>query len=555
MGRYFFMLQKLTVKNFALIESLEVEFSSGFNIITGETGAGKSILLGALSLITGKRADTTSISTGARKCIVEAEFKIEASVGDWFRENDIDFEENTIIRREIKDDGKSRAFINDVPVNLNQLKEFSAYIIDIHSQHDVYALSDANFRLEVLDCFNKNSELLKKYKQKFSEFIAIEKEFQHLKESHLAAKHDADYMQFRWQELESAGLREGMKAEMEQELNVLNHAELIAGNLSHALALLSSEDVNILSQLNQAKNLIQKLSGISGDYQNLFERLAAVVIELKDINSELEHAAEKVIINPDRIQKLNDSLSLIYKLEKIHGVEGDEALIEIRNNLALRLSGIESNDEKLELLKLKLKETETLLTSLADELHKSRVKAAEVFEKEVRNRLAELHMPDSKFEVKIEKTARFMPDGTDEVKFYFTANKGVPAADLQKIASGGEMSRVMLSIKSAITEKKALPTIIFDEIDTGISGKVADKAGELMKQISEGTQVIAITHLPQIASKGTRHFKVEKETLGNKTKSIVRTLDFEERVEELAEMLSGKKLSPEAMANARILLG
>lgn len=548
------MLQKLTVKNFALIESLDIEFSSGFNIITGETGAGKSILLGALSLITGKRADSSSIATGAGKCVVEAEFKIDISVRDWFLQNDIDFEEITIIRREIKDDGKSRAFINDVPVNLNQLKEFSSFIIDIHSQHDVYALSDPKFRLEVLDCFNMNSERFKQYKHQYAEFKTIEKEYQQLQESHFAAKNDADYMQFRLQELESVGLNAGMKDEMEQELNVLNNAELIAGNLSQALSVLDQQDINVIAQLNQVKSLLQKLSGIASDYETLFERINATVIELKDINAELENAAEKVIFNPDRIQKLNDSLSLIYKLEKIHGVQGDEALIEIRDTLSAQLLGIAGADERLEQLQVQLEQAEQSLWQLANDLHLERTKAAQIFEKEVGGRLAELHMPDSKFEVKIEKAARFMPDGVDEVKFYFTANKGVAATDLQKIASGGEMSRVMLSIKSAITEKKALPTIIFDEIDTGISGKVADKAGELMKQISQGTQVIAITHLPQIASKGGRHFKVEKDTSSNKTKSVVRALDYEERISELAEMLSGNKLSDEAMANARILL-
>lgn len=559
------MLKSLSIRNYALIEELDVDFSDGLTIITGETGAGKSILVGALSLILGERADTRVLQDKDKKCIVEGTFDISNYLlEELFEKNDLDYEDITIIRRDINPAGKSRAFINDTPVNLNQLKELGTKLVDIHSQHQTLTLNSAGFQLSVVDAYAQHSGLLDDYKTKYREFKNIESELNNLLEQEKNA--DLDFFQFQLDELEEASLQEGEQETLETECKTLSHAEEIKANLSQAILSLNSGDSNLLSQLSEINNLISQLGTYHPAIEELSERLNSSYIEIKDIAIELENMEEKTSHNPQRIEEINARLDMIYRLQQKHNLQTIEELLQLKNSLSKKLNGIVSLEDDIEKLKTKLAELSKKLSSLAKNISKNRVGAIPKIESEIRSLLGQMAMPNAR--LKIEHTAidDYGSAGIDKIRFLFMANKGGDYQELSKVASGGELSRLMLSIKSVISQLTSLPTIIFDEIDKGVSGKIADKVGNIMKNMAKapprttvvgrgaGLQVITITHLPQIASKADMHFLAYKQSDARSTKSILKKLNELERIDEIAKLLSGEKLSTAAIDNAKELL-
>lgn len=546
------MLLKLRVANYALIRSLEVDFARGLNIITGETGAGKSILLGALGLLTGKRADAT---TNDEKCIIEGEFEISKALQSYFTENDLDFQNPCIIRRELLPGGKSRAFVNDTPVNLKVLQELSTHLIDIHSQHEVFALSDPEFRLSVNDAFGDSVADASKFNELFVAWQALKSEWKNHTALTEQLRKESDYLSFRIEELDDAKLEEGEEELLDSELKTLAHAEEIKSHLFAASNMLESGDENIISLLGRLLQTIQKVAEYHDRLPEQAGRIQSVQIEVKDLAGEIEDILSSVEFNPERLQFVNDRLSLIHKLKKLHGASDLQELLQMGESIREKLKMLQISDERSAELEKQVTQAEYNLSKLADVLYKKRVVGAEKLQKLIAEHLVRLNMPHAQFVVKVEKLAEFTKNGSDRVLFLFSANPGSEAQDIRKIASGGEMSRVMLAIKTVIARLRKLPTLIFDEIDTGISGKTADLAGEMMRELSKDAQIMAITHLPQIASKGNAHFKVMKEVKNGRTETDIQTLDMDERVEEVARMLSGDKLLPEAVNNAKALLG
>lgn len=549
------MLKRLHIRNYALIRELDIEFGPGFNIITGETGAGKSILVGALSLLTGKRADTSVLRSNDEKCVVEGTFVIGKAFELLFRELDLDFEPETILRREIAAGGKSRAFINDTPVTLETLRLVAGRFIDIHSQHEVFALADPVFRLQITDAFAGNSSLLEEYRSLYTEYVFVKKEWERSRSMAESASRELDYNRFLYSELEELDLQPGEQARLEQEQEWLGHALETGETLAGCMAALSDADENVIASLQGIRSHLQRIARRHPGIETQFERLNSLVIDLKDISVELASIAGTIHFNPERLQVVEERLSSIYSLMKKHGVLSGEDLIQRRSDLADWLENASRAEENTEGLSARIGELEKEMESSAQKLHESRLKGMEAFSVLVRERLQELAMPDAEFRGEIETGMHFGMYGRDEIKYVFTANRGHAAQELHKAASGGEMSRVMLAIKSAMAEISALPAIVFDEIDTGISGRVADMAGDLMKNLSQRIQVIAITHLPQIAGKGDVHFRVEKFLEKDMTSTRLVPLKGEDRVREVAAMLSGENLTEAALENARILLG
>lgn len=549
------MLKHLSVQNYALIDKLDVDLSDGLTIITGETGAGKSILLGALGLIAGSRADTQSLQDKAKKCIIEAAFNIKGyALNDFFKEHELDYEAVTTIRREINPEGKSRAFINDTPVTLNQLKELGERLIDIHSQHQTLSLNGSDFQLSVVDAFAKHETLLEEYGNDYRAFKNYEKQLNALIEKEAQAKKDLDYFQFQFNELEDAGLKAGEQVAMEQELETLNNAEDIKSNLSKAANSLNGGELNLLSSLGEIKMLLNGMAKFKPEIAELSARINSSYIELKDIANELESIEQEVIYDPKQIELLSDKLDAIYRLQQKHQVKTIEELLRIKDELSNKLLDFSSLESEIEKTKAALDKLNKTLSAKAKTISENRKKAIPKIEKEIALLLASLSMPNAQLQISQSPTETYTSNGTDKISFLFSANKGSDFKELNKVASGGELSRLMLSIKSLIAQLTALPTIIFDEIDTGVSGDVADKVGSIMNTMSAKMQVITITHLPQIASKGQSHLFVYKEDKSNKTYSNIKKLNAEERIQEIAKMLSTGTPTAAAISNAKELL-
>ncbi len=549
------MLQSIYIQNYALISELEIDFNKGLNIITGETGAGKSILLGALSLVLGQRADTTVLKDKARKCFVEAKFQIKQyKIKYFFKQNDLDYEDLTTIRREITDNGKSRAFINDTPVNLSLLKELSSSLIDIHSQHESLLLGDDHFQLSLVDSFADHRDLLDAYGNKYEDYNNLSSEYKKLINNAEKAKADLDYYQFQFEQLETLKLIEGEQEELEEELEQLNHVEEIKLKLSESLHLLSGEEISIISNLKQAKNAIDSIFKYIKEGEGLTNRIESAYIELQDINTEIEQLNEKLEHDPNRIEFIRERLDNIYALEQKHKVSTVKELIEIKDNLQNRIDNITSYDFETEKIKKQLDLVLAELTSDAGEISRNRKAIIPQIEDKVIDILQLLGIPNANFKVEQVATEEFLPTGKEMIRFLFSANKNVAMEELSKVASGGEISRLMLSIKSLLVETTTLPTIIFDEIDTGTSGEIADKMGTIIKKMSKNMQVVNITHLPQIAGKGDYHYLVYKKDNHETTNTYIKLLSSEERINEIAKMLSGEALTDAAIENAKVLL-
>jgi DNA repair protein RecN (Recombination protein N) len=549
------MIQSLSIENYAIINNLEIEFSRGLSIITGETGAGKSILLGALSLILGKRADTSILKDKTRKCIVEGTFDItEYGFQSFFDENDIDYDDFTILRREISPNGKSRAFINDSPVNLNVLSELGIRFIDIHSQHQNLNLSNSQFQLKVIDSFSHSEDLLGKYQEVYYLFKDLSKEYQYILEKSQQSQADLDYYQFQFNQLDIARLKEDEQYELEHDLEKLNHAEEIKNNLNSSVSLLSGEENTVLNQLKDINSSINKIIKFYPDVAEHGKRLESAYIELKDIANELELLKEKVELDPERLEYINERLDLIYSLQHKHKVNSIKDLLKIKESLKQKIDEVSSYEFKLEDLKKRINECENKLNDFAQRLSQQRQQSLKNIEKEITVLLLDLGIPNGRFKIHHEITGDYTINGIDRVQFLFSANKNIALQEISKIASGGELSRLMLSIKSLLSDSTGLPTIIFDEIDMGVSGEIADKVGNIIKRMSEGMQIINITHLPQVACKGDFHYLVYKSDEEETTTAHVKLLNNEERHIEIARMLSGEELTEAAMENARELL-
>lgn len=549
------MLKHLSIRNYALIDQVEVDFSDGLTIITGETGAGKSILLGALGLIAGNRADTQSLQDKTKKCIVEASFNIkEYSLKDFFEANELDHEPTTTIRREVNPEGRSRAFINDTPVTLNQLKELAEQLIDIHSQHQTLTLNGSEFQLSVVDAYAQHPDVLSEYYTGFKLFKSLEKTLNELLLREAQAKKDLDYFQFQFNELEDANLKATEQTAMEQELETLNNAEEIKLNLSKTAFGLNGGEQNLLSSLNEIKSILAAFAKFKPEIQELSTRLNSSFIELKDISNELENLEQEIVYDPTRIEELTNRLDSIYRLLQKHQVKTVEELITIKDELSDKLLDFSSLETEIEKTKKELDALQRKLMALAKKIAGTRKKVIPKIEKEIASLLSSLAMPNAQLKIEHIETEVLAAKGIDKVNFLFSANKGSDFKELNKVASGGELSRLMLSIKSLIAQLTALPTIIFDEIDTGVSGDVADKVGSIMNKMAKAMQVITITHLPQIASKGQNHLFVYKEDTNNKTYSNIKKLSAEERVQEIAKMLSTGTPTVSAIKNAKELL-
>ena len=551
------MLKRLVIKNYALIDNLDISFSDELNIMTGETGAGKSIILGALSLILGQRAESKYFFNQQQKCIIEGTFLInEFHLDDFFKENDLDYDRETVLRREISPDGKSRAFINDTPVTLNTLKQLGEKLIDVHSQHATLEINDESFQLLVLDTIAGNGELLRRYKETYKSYRQAESKLKELIIKSEQAKTELDYLQFQFDELQKAGLISGEQEGLEQEQETLTHAEEIKRNLLGSITALNENEPSAIMMLKEALLNLNSAEKYNPEIRELSERLNSCLIEVKDILPEIGRIEQNSMINEARLEEVNARLDLIYSLQKKHRVSSDSELVQVREDLSAKLNHILFADEDIEKLRKQNSELFAELSGLADELSRSRSKSIPQVEASVIESLKEIGIPNAILNIQNDllPESKFEITGKDRIKFFFSANKGQAPQPMNKVASGGELSRLMLSIKSLIAVHTALPTIIFDEIDTGISGEIALKVGNIMEKLSKNMQVIAITHLPQIASKGHSHYIVYKEENTDITYTNIRKLHEDERITELAKMLSGNNPGESALQNARELL-
>ncbi|MDB5089065.1 MAG: repair protein RecN [Mucilaginibacter sp.] len=556
------MLQKLSINNYALIDNLEISFDGGLNILTGETGAGKSIILGALSLILGQRAESRYFFNQQKKCVIEGTFKIGAfHLKHFFEDNDLDYEAETVLRREISADGKSRAFVNDTPVNLNSLKALGEKLIDIHSQHATLEINDPEFQLLVVDAVAKHDDLLSDYRTKFRAYKKSTSKLQQLIEESDKAKADLDYYQFQFDELEKAAIVADEQELLEQELYSLNNAGEIKRNLLGAFYLMEDGEASAVIQLREAGHQLLALEKFNPLIAELHQRLNSAVIELKDIAAEIETIEQRTHTDEARAEEVNTRLSLIYNLQKKHRVDTNAELLQLQDELSDKIQQAVFGDEAIEKLKAQLGVDRKELEELAAQLSVNRKKVIPSIENQVLKTLSEMGMNNSNLKIELSTPAGHNSplgglgaDGLDVVRFLFTANKGHALSEMSKVASGGELSRLMLSIKSLIAQNTALPTIIFDEIDTGVSGEVANQVGQIMEKLADNLQVITITHLPQIASKGQSHYFVYKDDGAATTYTRIKQLNKEERILEIAKMLSGDKPGESALQNARELL-
>jgi len=549
------LLTQLSIKNYALINELKIDFSSGLSIITGETGAGKSILLGALGLVLGNRADSSTLKDNSKKCLVEAKVSIaNYNLREFFEEVDLDYEDHTIIRREILPSGKSRAFVNDTPVNLSILNDLRSNLIDVHSQHQTLSLSDTNFQFSVIDALAKNASKIESYKKGLIKLKNLKKQLEDLKTSQREANQQHDYNLHLFNELNDANLEIDEQEILEEKLEKLNNIEDIKINLSEALEISINEEIGLQTLLNTLENRLSKISSFSKEYKDLSDRITSVKIELDDIVSELEDENENVEFNPNEAEELNDRLQLIYNLQKKHYVNSNKELLEILEELSNKIIAVESSEEVINQKESEIKEVEQKLNDLAEKISKARQKVIPSLQSALQSLLSDLGMQNARFSIKVNLKDSYFSNGKDELQFLFSANKGGSFGELKKVASGGELSRIMLAIKKILSENISLPTIIFDEIDTGVSGEISNKIATIMQQMSKQMQVITITHLPQIAAKGNNHYNVYKEDINNTTTTNLRLLSPDERIVEIAEMLSGKEFSETAITHAKELL-
>ena len=549
------MLKQLHISNYALIDELNVSFESGFNVITGETGAGKSILLGALGFALGDRADTNVLYDKDKKCVVEAQFVLtDEALNPLFEANDLDFEAECFFRRELNPQKKSRAFINDTPVALQTMKEIGSQLVDIHSQHDSLLLTDADFQLKLLDEIAQNDEFLAAYQTEYSNYNALKRKLNELKD--VATKNNAenDYLKFQLDELDKANLKEGEYAEIEQTLSVMENAEEIKSLLVTANGLMDDSETAILGQVNKLASTLSRLMHLLPDLDNLAERIENLKVELKDIAYDLRRKEDDTQFDEEQLQSLQERYDLLSRLMMKHRVKEFEELIALRDGLKEKVNTFENIDEAIAQAEKQLKDCEKRLSSLAKALHDKRCQAAKAFGEKVTALVRQLAMPFAQFQVSVEVQDSFGSKGSDAIRFLFSANKGIAVDDIRRVASGGELSRLMLSIKSAVSDYNYIPTLIFDEIDTGVSGEVAAKIGGIMRQMGHSLQLISITHLPQVASQAEHHYFIYKDNEGKRTQSHIRVLNAEERVIEIAKMLSNDQVTPEAIKAAEVLL-
>ena len=549
------MLSKLSIKNFALIDDVCVDFTSGLTSITGETGAGKSIILGALSLVLGKRADLNSIRNNALKCIIEAEFVLEKSKFlILFNKYELDFDTHTIIRRELLPSGKSRAFVNDTPVTLSQLHSISSHLVDIHSQHETLSLLSETHQLEILDVLAGNLGLLENYSEKLKDYKEVSETILALVYKKETATKELDYNTFLYDELAEANLKNANQDVLEENYSMLNNSEAIQETLTSVNGLLNEEQYGALNILKETRNLLVKLNTVSTDFGNLYERLNSVIIEMDDISEEMTNLFSSIEADPLLLNEINEKLQTIYKLQQKHSVATVTELVEIQETLGQKIeitNNLDGEIKKLEIFQENLRKT---VKSLADKIHKKRLSVIPTLKNKLTNILNDLGMPNATFKFELTSTTIFKNNGTDSLLLLFTANKGHDFGPLNKVASGGELSRIMLSIKAVIAQYKRLPTAIFDEIDSGVSGEIAYKMAEILKEMSLTMQMFAITHLPQLAAVGNQHIKIFKEDVNQITQTKLKTLTKEERITEIAEMIGGKNKSISAINQAKELL-
>ena len=549
------MLTSLSIKNFALIEKLSIDFSDGFSTITGETGAGKSILLGALGLVLGKRADLTSLKHKEEKCIIEANFDISNyDLQSFFIENDLDFENQTIIRREILPSGKSRAFVNDSPVNLQELQEFGNFLIDIHSQNQTQELTEENSQFKIIDAIASNQNLVSDFEMTLKSYKKDKNQLLNFTNQLKEFIKEQDYNAFLLEELVEAKLENGEQESLEAEFEKLNNVEFIKENLDKSIAISEAEQFGVLENLKEIKTTLQKIAVFSLNYNLLFERINSVQIEFDDILSELNQNSENLVNDPAQLNLINQKLQLIYNLQKKHQVQTVDELINIQSLLENKVLALGDLDSQIIILKEKLIQSELDLNAKALKISENRREAVLVLTQKLLLILEQLGMPNARFNIQILPQENYFNNGKDEIEFLFSANKGSDFGLLKKVASGGEMSRIMLATKAILAEYSSLPTIIFDEIDTGVSGEIANKMAAIMKNMSLKMQVFAITHLPQIAAKGNEHFKVFKSIVNDQTQTELKLLTFDDRINEIAEMLSGSAISESAIVHAKALL-
>ena len=551
------MLKHLYIKNFTLIDELDISLYEGFSVITGETGAGKSIILGAIALLLGQRADSKTIKQGAEKCVIEAHFDLSRyNMQAFFDENDIEYDaDDCIIRRELTAAGKSRAFINDTPVALSMLKELGDQLMDVHSQHQNLLLNKQDFQLEVVDIIADDAAQLAKYQQTYTAYQAAEKELAELQAAIERNRENRDFLQFQYEELENAHLVEGEQEELEQRSDTMEHSEDIKSALYTTDNALSADQNGVIEQLRSSLSALRSIEAVYPEVGDLIQRIDSSYIDLKDVAHEISSLLESVDFDPAELDQVNNRLDRIYELEKKYHVDAIEALIEKREMLHQQLQTIENGDESLDEVKARVSQLEAQARKEAEALTKLRTKAAKKIEDEMQKRLVPLGMPHVRFSIQL-TTIELGVNGCDRVSFLFSANTSTPLQPVSQVASGGEIARVMLSLKAMISGAVKLPTIIFDEIDTGVSGKTAEMMAQIMKEMGgHGRQVISITHLPQIAALGSVHYKVEKNETANGTTSKMRQLDADERVREIAQMLSGSDVSEAAIQNAKALLG
>jgi DNA repair protein RecN (Recombination protein N) len=550
------MLQKLSIRNYALIDTLEIDFNKGLNIITGETGAGKSIILGALSLILGQRAESKYFFNQDKKCVIEGSFILaDEQLRPLFESNDLDFQTETLLRREISIEGKSRAFINDTPVNLGTLKMVGEQLIAIHSQHATQEISNADFQLLILDALANHQPLLKNYKQSYKQLKLSEQQLKDLKHKTDEAKNKQDYEQFLFNELEQAALKEGEQEALEQELERLTHAESIKRSLLASTNLISESETAAINLVKEASSQLNGVEKFDTAIAELNERLKSVLIELKDVASEISSIEENTEHNASRLETIQERLDLFYSLQQKHRVGNNTELLVIQNQLSENLSAILNSDEQLEKLQKEIDKLTENLFKQAKELDSNRRKAMTIAEKEVGKALQQMNMPNASLSFNLVTQPQLNSNGLNEVQLLFTANAGQQAAPVGKVASGGELSRLMLAVKALLAKHTALPTLIFDEIDTGISGETALRVGEVIDDLAANMQIMAITHLPQIAAKGNAHYFVYKDEKADKTTTGIKKLSKEDRISAIAEMLSGKNPGASALQNAKELLG
>lgn len=549
------MITSLSIKNYALIEKLTIDFSKGFSIITGETGAGKSIILGAIGLVLGKRADLTSLKNKEEKCIIEAHFEISKyNLKEFFETNDLDYEDDTIIRREILPSGKSRAFINDSPVNLQELQDLSLFLIDIHSQQQTRELSDEGVQFKIIDAIANNFDTIQSYQKVLKAYKADKSKLNALLKKQSDSGKEQEYNTFLLNELVSAKLKSGEQEELEADYEKLNNVETIKEAIDKSLVIANEEQFGVFHNLNEIKTSIQKIALFSPEYQSIFERITSLAIEFDDVSKELQNASEKLLNDPVQLEFVSQKLQLIYNLQKKHQVSTVDELIEIQANLGNTLLELDNIEEEIALLSKAIDQKTIELDAFSATIHQNRKNAIPVLSQKLISILETLGMPNVRFNMELLPSETYFQNGKDELQFLFSANKGTDFGLLKKVASGGEMSRIMLAVKAILAQYSKLPTLIFDEIDTGVSGEIAIRMGEIMKEMSGAMQIFAITHLPQIAAKGDSHFKVFKSTVDDDTQSELKLLSQDERVIEIAQMLSGAVVSDSALNHAKALL-